>query len=585
MLGWIRHLVAAAVLAPLLAPVLPSAPASLHAQSTGGRAQVLIPYFEPRQNADRGFGRGAAEELRRLINALPTYAPIPEDDIEDHVRSFNMRMEQLNCITTVQLAAQLNVPVAICASYTEDAQRNVTVTASIRNVAEGEEYPLEPFTVARNDRRGAAQQIFTQFDRFTTQVRAAGICADYFASSQWQDALRNCDESLAMNPNQRAVRFLRGRILYELQRYDEALQELDRVLEHDPFHEDALQLAGYIAVTQGQDERGRGYYSRYLDVNPGNVQIRMRIAYEMAEAGDPVGAMQFIQVGLDVDPNNVDLLDQYGGFAFRAALDAQREYEMSTPNAQGLAPQAAEYYREAITAYMRVFERRGAETPVDRLRNMIAAQVQLGELDDAIRLSERALGTHPTEAPIWTLYADALQRAGRLEEAVTALGRLLEIQPDHPTAGLRRGSILVQARRTEEALAALAPVAQRDAQQADQAARLFFNEGYVNGHQKQDYAYSIRNMAAAKQLPNVSEGMRNQLNFWHGFSLFQASIAEQQPSTLASAQATLPKFREALQLIQASGNYAASVNVNRGQLEEQINTYIEIQDAIIRRGR
>ena len=26
----------------------------------------------------------------------------------------------------------------------------------------------------------------------------------------------------------------------------------------------------------------------------------MRIAYELAQAGDPVGAMEFIQVGLDV---------------------------------------------------------------------------------------------------------------------------------------------------------------------------------------------------------------------------------------------------------------------------------------------
>jgi tetratricopeptide (TPR) repeat protein len=580
MLGRLRLPLAASALA-LIAP-----PALLHAQGqAGGRALVMIPYFEARNNADRGFGRDASEELRRLINSLPTYAPMQEREIRDQARTFDMRIEDLNCLYTVQLATQLNVPVAICANYTEDAQRNVTVNATIRNVTAGEEYPLEPFTVARNDRRGAAQQLFTQFDRFTTQIRAAGICSDYANSQQWENALRNCDESLAINPNAISVRFLRGRILYEMQRGQEALGEFDRVLQQDPFHEDALQLAGYISVTSGDEARGRDYYSRYLELNPGNVQIRMRIAYEMAEAGDPVGAMQFIQVGLDVDPTNVDLLDQYGGFAFRAALNAQEAYAASTPNAEGVAPRAAEYYREAIAAYMRVFEARGAETPADRLRNIIAAQVQLGDLPAAIALSERVLQTHPREAPIWTLYADALQRSGRLDDAVAALGRLLEIQPDHPTAGLRRGSILIQARRTEEALTVLTPVAQRDPQQADQAARLFFNEGYTNGQQRQDFAYSIRNMTAAKQLPNVPEAMRNQLNFWHGYSLFQSAMAEQQPQTLQTAQATLPKFREALQLFNQSGNYPASVNVNIAQLVDNANTYIEIQDAIIRRGR
>jgi len=580
MVGRLRLGLAASALALLAAPTL------IQAQGqAGGRALVMIPYFEARENADRGFGRGASEELRELINTLPTYAPMEEDEIEDRARDFDMRMEQLNCLFTVQLATQLNVPVAICANYTEDAQRNVTINATIRNITEGEEYPLEPFTVARNDREGAAQQLFTQFDRFTTQLRAAGICSDYANSQQWDNALRNCDESLAINPNAVSVRFLRGRILYEMQRYDEAIQEFDRVLEQDPFHEDALQLAGYISVTSGNDEAGRDYYGRYLDLNPGNVAIRMRIAYDMAEAGDPVGAMEFIQVGLEVDSTNVDLLDQYGGFAFRAALDAQTEFAAANANTQDVAPEAAEYYREAISAYMRVFEARGAETPADRLRNIIAAQVQLGDLDAAISLSQRVLETHPSEAPIWTLYADALQRSGRLDDAVTALGRLLEIQPDHPTAGLRQGSILIQARRTEDAQRVLTPVAQRDAQQADQAARLFFNEGYVNGHQKQDYAYSIRNMSAAKALPGVGEAMLSQLNFWHGFSLFQSAMGEQEPQTLQTAQSTLPKFREALQLFNSSGNYPASVNVNITQLVDNTNTYIEIQDAIIRRGR
>jgi tetratricopeptide (TPR) repeat protein len=579
MLGRLKLTLAASALAVLVAPAL------THAQD-GGRFRVIIPHFEPRQNADRGFGRDVAEELRKLINTLPTHVAMERGAIEDQAESFNMKMDDLNCLFTIQLAAQINVPVAVCASYTEDPQRNMTLTASIRDINGSSEFALEPFTVTRNQRREAAQAIFTQFDRFNTQVRSAGICNDYAASQQWENALRNCDESLAINPNATAVRFLRGRVLYEMERFDEALQEFDHVLEQDPFQEDALQLAGSINTTQGDAEAGREYYRRYLDINPGNVAIRMRIAYEMAQAGDPVGAMEFIQTGLDVDANSVDLLDQYGGFAFSAALQAQDTYNLANPDAQGrLAPEAADFYREAIAAYMKVFEARGAEMQPDRLRNIVAAQVQLEDLPAAIALSERVLETHPNEDRIWTLYADALQRSGRLDDAIAALDRLLAIQPDHATASLRQGQWLIQAKRMDDAVPVLTRVAQQGAQQADQAARLFFNEAYTNGHQKQDYAYSIRGMTAAKRLPNITDGMRNQLNFWHGFSLFQGAVAEQEGQTLAGAQATLPKFRQALELFNTSGSYPSSVNVNLAQLVENANQFIEIQDAIIRRGR
>ncbi|HUF75041.1 MAG TPA: tetratricopeptide repeat protein [Longimicrobiales bacterium] len=585
MLGRLKLTLAASALAVLAAPALVQA-------QEGGRFRVIIPRFEPQQNADRGFGRDVAEELRDMINTLPTHIAMDEDDIEDEIDQFNMDMDDLNCITTIQVAAQINVPVAVCATYTEDAQRNMTVSASIRDVNASTEFALDPFTVPRNQREQAARQIFTQFDRFNTQVRSAGICNDYAASQQWENALRNCDESLAINPDASSVRFLRGRVLYEMERFEEALEELETVLDTDPFHEEALQLAGYINTTQGDAEAGREHYRRYLDINPGNVAIRMRIAYEMAQAGDPVGAMEFIQVGLEVDANNVDLLDQYGGFAFAAALQAQDEYNLASPQSQQssaqsptLAPEAADFYREAIEAYLKVFETRGAETQPDRLRNIVAAYIQLEDLPSAIDFSERVLETHPEEERVWTLYADALQRSGRLEDAIAALDRLLEIQPDHPTASLRQGQWLIQAKRIDEAVPVLTSEAQKGERQADQAARLFFNEGYTNGHQQNDYGYSIRNMTAGKQLPNVSAALGNQLNFWHGFGLYSQAMAEQEPQTLASAQATLPKFRQALELFNQSGNYPASVNVNMTQLLEATNTYIEIQDAIIRRGR
>ena len=55
-------------------------------------------------------------------------------------------------------------------------------------------------------------------------------------------------------------------------------------------------------------------------------------------------------------------------------------------------------------------------------------------------------------------------------------------------------------------------------------------------------------------------------------------------SSNATAQGSLPKFNQAVDLLRQSGDYPASVNVNLQQLLDNAATYIEIQDAIIKRG-
>ncbi|MEX2467972.1 MAG: tetratricopeptide repeat protein [Gemmatimonadota bacterium] len=559
-------------------------PATVAEAQDGGRFRVLVPYFEPLEGARDNFGKDASKELRELMDDLATHRAIPENDIKDAVRDFDMKIEDLNCIRTRQLASQIDAPVAVCASYTETPDENVVVNAQVWNIQASESFDIEEFTVHRDEKEEAAARIFEAFDRYNTQVRAAAICADYAASQQWENALRNCDEALTINPDAVSVLFQRARILYEMETYPEALTELQTVLESDPFHEDALQLAGYIAAVTEQNDLARDYYSQYLELQPGDAAIRMRIAYELAQAGDPVGAMQFIKVGLDVDGENVDLWEQYGGFAFAAALRVQEEQAVGAEDSGSISPAAAEYYREAITAYENVFEARGADTRVGQLRNIISAYIQLGELDQAIATSERVLETHPQEDQLWSVYADALQRVDRLDDAITALDRVREINPEHPSAALRQGNWLIQAGRIPDAVEILSVVAQGSPQQAEQAGRLIFNEAYQNGYQQDNYTYAVEGLSAAKELPNLPESLVSQLNFWHGFSLYQLAVQEQEPQTLPTAEATLPKFQAAQRLLNASGDYPSTVNVNLSQLLENANTYIEIQEAIIERG-
>jgi len=577
MLGRIR-LILSFVLAILLV-----GPVALIAQNQG-RFNVLIPYFEPLGDADEDFGEDASEELRDLINTLATHQPVEEDDIKDEAKRFDLKMEDLNCIRTRQLSSQMNAEVALCASYTENPDKSWTVNAEFWDIQSNESFTISEITVGEKEEEAAASHIFNEFDLYIQQIRAAAICGDYYASQQWDNALRNCDQALELNPNAIQTRFLRGNILNKQERFPEALEELERVLGINGFHEEALQLAAYIATSEGQQDKGREYYGRYLELNPGNAAIRMRIAYEQAQAGDPVGAMDFIQIGLDVDAENIDLWEQFGGFAFKAAGDAQQMAALSANDDAGITPEVQEYYRRAINAYEKVFDGKGAETPVGHLRSILAAYIQLEELDAAINFGGQALQTHGEEDVLWSFYGDALQRVGRLDEAIAALDRVRELNPSHPSASLRQGNWLIEAGRIEDAVMVLKDAVASNPAQTEQAARMVFNDAYQKGYQQKEYAYAIAVMTMAKELPGLGEGMVSQLNFWHGFSIYQSAVVEQEPQTIGSAQSTLPKFRAAMELLGQSGDYPSTVSVNLTQVLENLTTYVEIQEAIIKRG-
>jgi len=277
------------------------------------------------------------------------------------------------------------------------------------------------------------------------------------------------------------------------------------------------------------------------------------------------------------------LWEQYGNFAFTAA--AQIVEEAGPENGGGVPPQAAEFYREAIGAYDRVFAHPEGELKVGQLRNSIAAHIQLEELDIAVAKGEEYVAAHPEEVMLHLILSDAHQRRGDIPAALAALDRVLEIDPAHPTAKLRKGQVLIQAGRINEVGPLLREAVAGDPQQALQAARLIFNDAYANGYQKDRWQYAITGFTVAKQLPDVPADMVAQLNFWHGFSLYRLAMQEQEPQTLQTAQTSLAKFQEAVRLFERSGNYPASVNVNVDQLLGNANTYIEIQEAIIKRGR
>lgn len=571
------------IAAALLAlPVMGST--ALEAQQTvSSRFRVLIPDFRPMNGENKGFGEKVADKLRDQISDLNTHTAVSEKDIKDALKRFDLKMENLTCIQARQLAQQTNYEVVLCATFSGTKAQWDIQNIKFVDTNTGEEFVVNDVTSRDKGEEQAAADIIAQFELFVEQTRVAVFCVDYAQSQQWDSSLENCDRALELNPNANSVRYARANVLRQTERWDESLAEVQTLLERDPFHENAMLLGGFVAIKLGDEELARDYYRQYLELDPNNATVRMRVAYDLAQEGDPLGAMELIDEGIALDAENIDYYEQAGNFAFAGAEQVR---SAAGEGDEELSPEVADLYRKAIGAYEKVFEAKGAETLVSQLRNVAAAHLQLGDAAASAEFSNRALESHPEEASLWDIHARALKDDGQVDDAVAALGRIEAIDAEYPNLHLRMGNWLIEANRVDDAV----PILQKavaSGSGADQAANMIFGHAYSSYVQpsQKNYSRFVQLIVRAKEF-QVTTQAREQFDFWHAYALYSRGMEVGAPESVDSANRSLPMFQQALALFRSSKPYADRTSgVNYQQFVDGTATYIEIQEAIIKRGR
>jgi len=570
---------AAATAAVLLVPTTPQV---AEAQE-GSRFRVMVPNVQPTDDSRDRFGQRVARNVRDLID-LDTHVAMSERDIDRAARDFDLRYRDLDCITARQLASQIDVPLVMCGYYHAEGDQ-FEVTATFFTVPAGEEYPVEPFRVDQGDEDGAAMQIRTSFEGLIQQVQTVAFCQAEHASGNWDQALDYCSRAVELSPESDGARYAYARTLLELEQWQESLNQFERLLEGDPRNDDVLNNAAYVAGQLGDTDKAREYYTRFLDINPDNVAVRNRVAFELAQAGDDLGAMNLLREGLEQEPDNLDLHERFGMYAFRAATTRQSTAPQPATqdgDAPAMDPEVEELFRTALSSLERVIEEQGAEAPSSYAVNSMRAYRQLGEPESAVRIGRQAAEFHD-DAQIYSQMANAYNDMGDVDSAIAALDRALDIDPDLAQARVRQGNFALQAGRVDDAITALRAAEAAGEQGSDQLSGMIFSYGFSNYVQSgENLERGIQLIQEAKAF-DVSTEWREQLDFFHGYSLYLRAERVQNPQTLESARASKPIFEQAAQYIRAGQGYAQRSGQNMQSILDAISQYLEIQDAIIAR--
>lgn len=572
-----------------LAALVASAPAA----EAQGRFRVLIPSMEPGPGAGDDFGKDVSDKLRDLIDDMDTHVSVETREVRDALKRYELSEDEMGCIQWRQLAVQMRVELVFCGNYTESGNTH-TVNAQFQGARSGEPFNVPQFS--STDDGQAAQQIHGAFQNYVQQLRAASICVDYLGSQQWDNALNSCDQALAANPNLLTAKYSRARaklgkaeaidgtngdVSERTALLEEALVDLDGVLEQNPVHEGSLQTAGYVATLLGDGERALGYYRQMLELDPTNTDIRIRLALDLMNAGDPAGALELAEEGVQHAPEDVTLKTYIGHFATAYAQQLE-----AVDAAGGVEPDTAlamEMYRKAVENYEVAHAANPDSTDVVIVRNMLIAYPKVGRAREVIGLGREALANYPEDAGIHIAVAQLQKREGDLDGAMATLEQARAIDPEAANYDGLMASWLIEAGRLADARQLLnRAVAEGKIQRNDVASLLF---GYVvNG------PYKNRNWGEA--IPILEEAAtfaedahrKAQIHFFAGYSLLQQGIAVQDGETAAAARRSQPLFQRAKQHLSQADPYTEQ-RANLANLRSAVDQYLDIQDALIRRGR
>ncbi len=202
-----------------------------------GRARVLVVPLQTGTGVRSNFGEKIADEVRKNIGDFPTMASIEEKEVKAELKRLKLNEKELGAVQWRQLAGRMNAQVVMYGTIARNGSGNAVNVAFI-DAKTGDELAVPEFVTAgdgSSDVKESATTILTAFERHVEYQQALLFCQDYLQADQFEDALRNCEKALQMNPGSLSALLLRGSIYVGMEDWEKArnLWESDRDAKND----------------------------------------------------------------------------------------------------------------------------------------------------------------------------------------------------------------------------------------------------------------------------------------------------------------------------------------------------------------
>jgi len=256
-------------------------------------------------------------------------------------------------------------------------------------------------------------------------------------------------KALAARPDAADTLFVHGITLYELGRHADAIAVLARVNELAPENTEATFYRALCHHLLGQSAAAADLLQPLCASEPGNLRARNSLGLALLELGRSEEAAAEFEHVLARDPRHLDarlnlaLKLERGDAAARAA-EVIRAGIALAPNSADLHERLGALLLQSDPAGAEAAYRRtlaldpGAVNALNNLGLILFRRREFGEALDCFAIALRA---RPEMAPLHGNISFVLQQIGALDDALAALERALELDPDQP---FLRGQKLLQ---------------------------------------------------------------------------------------------------------------------------------------------
>lgn len=547
-----------------------------------GRTRVLVPPLQTSSGVDRDFGSDVAKRVRQRLGSFDVLTAVTGAEIEDATKEFDLAPSEMTPAQWRQLAGQVNAGLILFGEATPGSDGGVDVEMQFVDASTGDELRSPGFSVDRdggNGRRAAADMIANTLDSQVAFQRSLLFCEDYVGAGQYEDALRNCNKALGINGNSTRGRMIRGRIYREQQQWEKARQDFAVVVENDESNPDALQNLAYVNAQLGNTERATALYRTYLNFNPDDAQIRLNVAYNLASAGGLDDALGLLEEGVRRDSTNANLWKYLGDVALRKGTTGSGR----NVQGEGAGVEDTASLRTAVDAYERVLELRGDSASPDLIRNTIAAQMQMGNLQEGLDLANRALESRPDDADLLDLKARILARQKEYSAAAGVMDSVIALDPEYDRAYLRRGNYRLQSGASVEEVMADFEQAVENGTDGNVVANRMLAIGHNDYFQDGDLRTAARVFEAGLQFAESGSEAANQLHFFLGYGAYRQGeqLDKQNAEEVCEpAERALARFEQATRHLRQAGGYQAG---SRRKLTKAADDYAYRQSQIIKK--
>ena len=239
--------------------------------------------------------------------------------------------------------------------------------------------------------------------------------------------------SLAINPAQPHVHYNFGNLLYQQNRFDEAIASLEEAIRQRPNYADAFLRLGHAFQSRGDYQAAEKAYRQCLRVQPNFLMAKQSLGGVLNDQNRASEAERVLRQALAAgsrDPRQVAALQHNLGVSL---------------NLQHRSGEALELFDAAQIAV--------PDMPIVDYNRGNALQ-ELGRLKDAADSYRRAIVRNPLDMTAHSDLNQLLYRLGRDSEFLSSFDEAASLYPDMGQLPLAKGDFLFRADRYDEAIEA-----------------------------------------------------------------------------------------------------------------------------------